>query len=159
MLSECVVPCCVKSHLRSVFSLFQKLVNPTTDIFPRQKSLVEYAVFNSVTYCYLHTELIEPNRVIMVSNSESFAAYTVFTAYKINVVFTGLVNHEIVDESKLAPSMIAASAEDLINNIGRNRDFACVHCCNRLFNQTPLLIHSREIGQRQSRGIFCLCFG
>ena len=90
------------------------------------KCFVKNLILNGVSDSYLHSKLVKPHRIVMVSDGKALTAFAILTLDKLGICVCGLIYHIVVDNAELAPVMIAARTKNLVNYFRGYRDLAGV---------------------------------
>ena len=133
-------------------------MDTVADILPRKKRISNRAALSRVTCRNTHSQIIEPDGILRTANFKAFAARTIFVFHELRVFFRGFLDHEIVDQTKLTFTAVAARAQDFIDYFRIKCNFIRIPRPDRCFNGADLLFHGRQIRKRKSRGNFFPCF-
>ena len=117
MFVQSIQTCRIQHHLGSVFPLPQKLVDTPAYLFPRKKCLIQNPVRYRMPHCNLHSQLIKPDGILCTVNDKSLSASSIFPAYKFCIFLRCLLNHKIIDDTKLASFPVAAHTQHFIHHI------------------------------------------
>ena len=96
----------------------------------------------------LHPQFVIPDRIFPPSDHKSDAAGAVLPADKIRVFLRRLLNHEVVNNTQMAPVPVAATSQHFINHICRNGCLSGIESHLPFLNRADLLFYRRQFRQR-----------